>query len=132
MKYLTSSIDSQIVFNKLSKSTLRSIVDLRLKEVQSRLDDRQITLNVDDEAKSWLTEHGYSPIYGARPLNRLIQKVILEPLAMELISGGIGPNEDVKIRVDGGNLAVVRNHEPTEGSTEVKPLDAEGLKSQHE
>ena len=62
-------IDSQIVFNKLSKSTLRSIVDLRLQEVQVRLDDRQIMLNVDDEAKSWLTEHGYSPVYGksARP-----------------------------------------------------------------
>jgi ATP-dependent Clp protease ATP-binding subunit ClpB len=61
---LISRIDSQIVFNKLSKSTLRSIVDLRLSEVQARLDDRQITLNVDDDAKSWLTEHGYSPIYG--------------------------------------------------------------------
>jgi ATP-dependent Clp protease ATP-binding subunit ClpB len=61
---LTCSIDSQIVFNKLSKETLRSIVDLRLKEVQTRLDDRQITLNIDDTAKSWLTEHGYSPIYG--------------------------------------------------------------------
>lgn len=111
---LTSSIDSQIVFNKLSKSTLRSIVDLRLKEVQSRVDDRQITLNVDEDAKSWLTEHGYSPIYGARPLNRLIQKVILEPLAMELISGGIGPHEEVKIRVSGDTLAVIRNHEPTD------------------
>ncbi len=111
---LTSSIDSQIVFNKLSKSTLRSIVDLRLKEVQSRVDDRQITLNVDEEAKLWLTEHGYSPIYGARPLNRLIQKVILEPLAMELISGGIGPHEEVKIRVSGDTLVVMRNHEPTE------------------
>src|SRR5579859_3750126 len=117
---LTGSIDSQIVFNKLSKSTLRSIVDLRLKEVQSRLDDRQITLDVDDEAKSWLTEHGYSPVYGARPLNRLVQKVILEPLAMELISGGIGPNEAVKVRVEGDNLVVKRNHEPTDGPTDVK------------
>jgi len=108
------------VFNKLSKSTLRSIVDLRLKEVQSRLDDRQITLDVDDEAKSWLTEHGYSPVYGARPLNRLVQKVILEPLAMELISGGIGPNEAVKVRVEGDNLVVKRNHEPTDGPTDVK------------
>jgi ATP-dependent Clp protease ATP-binding subunit ClpA len=111
-----SSIDSQIVFNKLSKSTLRSIVDLRLREVQSRLDDRQITINVDEAAKSWLTEHGYSPTYGARPLNRLIQKVILEPLAMELISGGVGPNEEVKIRAEGDQLVVKRNHEPVESA----------------
>jgi ATP-dependent Clp protease ATP-binding subunit ClpB len=61
---LTNRIDSQIVFNKLSKGTLRSIVDLRLREVQARLDDRQITLHINDEAKAWLTEHGYSPIYG--------------------------------------------------------------------
>lgn len=102
-------------------------MDLRLQEVQSRLEDRQITLNVDDTAKAWLTEHGYSPIYGvfrnnvtnkgARPLNRLIQKVILEPLAMELISGGIGPNEEVKIRIEGDNLVVHRNHETMENSS---------------
>jgi ATP-dependent Clp protease ATP-binding subunit ClpB len=117
------------MFNKLSKDTLRSIVDLRLAEVQNRLEDRQIVLDVDEQAKLWLTDHGYSPTYGtlsltiltagARPLNRLIQKMILEPLAMELISGGAGPNETVKIRVEQDNLVVKRNHEPTESSTVV-------------
>jgi ATP-dependent Clp protease ATP-binding subunit ClpB len=113
-------------------------VDLRLSEVQSRLDDRQITLNVDEEAKLWLTEHGYSPIYGsltsylaallilgARPLNRLIQNVILEPLAMELIDGGVRPQEEVKIRVEGERLVVLRNHEPTEDSTPVAPINTD-------
>jgi|SRR5579859_6384680 ATP-dependent Clp protease ATP-binding subunit ClpB len=116
------SIDSQIVFNKLSRSTLRDIVDLRLTEIQTRLDDRQIRLDVDEPAKQWLTEHGYSPIYGARPLNRLIQKVILEPLAMELISGGVGPNEDVKVRMEGENLVVVRNHEPMAEERDLRPV----------
>jgi len=125
-------IDSQIVFNKLSKATLRSIVDLRLGEIQTRLDDRRIVLNVDDQSKEWLTEQGYSPIYGssfshsqliigARPLNRLIQNAILEPMAMELISGGIRPHEEVKVRVENEKLVVLRNHEPTEESTSVAP-----------
>lgn len=52
------------MFNKLSKSTLRDILALRLKEVQARLDDRQIRLDVDEQAKNWLTQHGYSPTYG--------------------------------------------------------------------
>jgi hypothetical protein len=54
-------------------------------------------------------------------LNRLIQTVILEPMAMELISGGIRQNEEVKVRVEGGNLAVRRNHKPTEDSNDVAP-----------
>ena len=125
------------MFNKLSKSTLRSIVDLRLSEVQSRIDDRQIVLDVDEDAKTWLTEHGYSPVYGisysnsaltsgARPLNRLIQKVILEPLAMELISGGIRSNEHVKILVEGGNLVVKGNHEPSDTTTDVATTGSKG------
>jgi C-terminal, D2-small domain, of ClpB protein len=67
-----------------------------------------------------------SNIKGARPLNRLIQKVILEPLAMELISGTIRPNEEVKIRVEGDNLVVIRNHEPTEDPNDLTPVDMGG------
>jgi ATP-dependent Clp protease ATP-binding subunit ClpA len=60
---------------------------------------------------------------GARPLNRLIQKVILEPLAMELISGCVRPNEEVKIRVERDNLIVKRNHEPKEDPNDLTPVD---------
>jgi ATP-dependent Clp protease ATP-binding subunit ClpB len=122
------------VFNKLSKSTLRSVVDLRLKDVQERLDDRQITLDVDEIGKTWLTEHGYSPIYGihvfelrlksgARPLNRLIQNTILEPMAIELISGTIRANEQVNIRVENDQVVVKRNHPPTVDPTDLTPPD---------
>lgn len=56
-------------------------------------------------------------------MNRLIQRVILEPLAMELISGTVKPNEEVKIRVEGENLVVKRNHEPTEDPNDLTPVD---------
>jgi hypothetical protein len=58
-------------------------------------------------------------------LNRLIQNVILEPLAMELIDGGVRPQEEVKIRVEGGKLVVLRNHEPTEDSTPAAPINTD-------
>jgi hypothetical protein len=62
-------------------------------------------------------------IPGARPLNRLIQTAILEPLAMELISGGVRPNEEVKIRAEENKLVVKRNHDPVEDTTNISPLD---------
>ncbi|CAJ0923945.1 22096_t:CDS:10 [Entrophospora sp. SA101] len=70
---------------KLSRLALRDIVDVRLREVQERLNDKQITIDIDGHAKAWLATNGYDPVYGARPLNRLIQKKILNPLAMNLI-----------------------------------------------
>ncbi|GME25544.1 Chaperonin ClpA/B [Neofusicoccum parvum] len=80
-------IDEFIIFKRLSKEALRDIVDIRLKELQQRLDDRRITLKVPDEVKQWLTERGYDPKFGARPLNRLIAKEIGNKLADKIIRG---------------------------------------------
>ncbi|CAG8570659.1 2162_t:CDS:2, partial [Dentiscutata heterogama] len=64
---------------------LQDIVDIRLREVQKRLENRHVTVDVDEHAKAWLAEKGYDPAYGSRPLNRLVQKRILNPLSMCLI-----------------------------------------------
>lgn len=106
-----------MVFNRLSRPALRDIVDVRLKEVEDRVSDRRIKLDVDLEARDWLGERGYDPAYGARPLNRLIQKKLLNPLARLLIDGGVRTGENAKVRVtklESGetDLQVVRNHEP--------------------
>lgn len=106
-----------MVFNRLSRPALRDIVDVRLKEVEDRVSDRRIKLDVDMEARDWLGERGYDPAYGARPLNRLIQKKLLNPLARLLIDGGVRTGENAKVRVtklESGetDLEVVRNHEP--------------------
>lgn len=107
-------IDDVLVFNRLSKDVLRNIVDIRLQEVQERLVDKRIVLDLSNEAKDWLTEHGYDNLYGARPLNRLIQKRLLNPMAMYLLKGQIGNNETVKVNVKNGDLVIEPNHE--EGS----------------
>jgi ATP-dependent Clp protease ATP-binding subunit ClpB len=82
-------LDEFIIFNRLSKDALRDIVDIRLKELQQRLDDRRITLKADDDIKTWLCDRGYDPRFGARPLNRLISREIGNGLADQIIRGEI-------------------------------------------
>ena len=102
-------IDEFIIFNKLSKSALRDIVDIRLRELQKRLDDRRMTIQVDGEVKDWLCEKGYDPRYGARPLNRLIQREIGRKLADKIIRGELrtGGTAMVVISGDGLDVSVV-------------------------
>ncbi|KAL1952662.1 hypothetical protein VTO42DRAFT_4563 [Malbranchea cinnamomea] len=102
-------IDEFIIFKRLSRTALRDIVDIRLKELQERLDDRRITLNVDAEVKDWLCERGYDPRYGARPLNRLISKEIGNRLADRIIRGEIttGKTAHVIFNSDKSGLDVV-------------------------
>lgn len=96
-------VDEFIVFKRLSREALRDIVDIRLKELQARLDDRRITLDVPDDVKAWLCEKGYDPRYGARPLNRLISKEVGNGLADKIIRGRIKGGDTAKIAVaDGG------------------------------
>ncbi len=104
-------IDDFIFFRRLSKSALRDIVDIRLNELQARLDDRRIMLNVEDQVKDWLTENSYDPRYGARPLNRLIQKSITTALADRIIRGEIRSGQEARINVaqDGKTLVVLPN-----------------------
>lgn len=104
-------LDDAVVFNRLSKHALNSIVDIRLDEVQQRLENRRIKLDVDDAGKKWLVDKGYDPLYGARPLNRLIQKQILNPLAIHLIKGLVRANETVHVTVQDAELVVKPNHQ---------------------
>ncbi|MCJ1308041.1 chaperone ATPase hsp78 [Agyrium rufum] len=101
-------IDEFIVFRRLSRAALRDIVDIRMKELQTRLDDRRISLQVDDAVKDWLCEKGYDPRFGARPLNRLIAKEVGNGLADKIIRGELksGQGALVTIKKDGSGLIV--------------------------
>jgi ATP-dependent Clp protease ATP-binding subunit ClpB len=89
------------------------IVDLRLKEVEDRLSDRKITLQLDQEAKNYLGSSGYSPVYGARPLNRAIQTELLNPLSVMLLADRVRDREVVRVGFDGprNRLQIFANHE---------------------
>jgi ATP-dependent Clp protease ATP-binding subunit ClpB len=99
-------VDDLIVFHRLSVADLRRIVDIQLALVQGRLDDRRITLEVSDTGLDWLAEHGYSPAYGARPLKRLIQTDIVNPLAVKLLDGTYDDGATVKVDVAEGELVL--------------------------
>lgn len=101
-------IDEFIVFRRLSKKALRDIVDIRLKELQARLDDRRIHLHVGDDVRNWLATNSYDIRYGARPLNRLVSKSIGNDLADQIIRGEIRSGQTAKVYVtDGDDLKVV-------------------------
>ncbi|EKD15892.1 uncharacterized protein L3040_003251 [Drepanopeziza brunnea f. sp. 'multigermtubi'] len=102
-------IDEFIIFKRLSTTALRDIVDIRLKELQARLDDRRVTLNVDLAVRTWLAERGYDPRFGARPLNRLISTQIGNGLADKIIRGELkmGDTATVRIKEENDGLEIV-------------------------
>jgi ATP-dependent Clp protease ATP-binding subunit ClpB len=102
--------DEFIIFNKLSKAALRDIVDIRLRELQGRLDERRITIQTSGQVKDWLCEKGYDPRYGARPLNRLIQQEIGRKLADRIIRGELKGGDVAVVESSGDGLGVKIKH----------------------
>lgn len=104
-------LDEFVFFRRLSKTALRDIVDIRLRELQTRLDDRRIELKVNDDVKEWLTEKAHDSRYGARPLNRLISKQIATGLADRIIRGEVRSGEQARVQIaeGGDSLTVLSN-----------------------
>ncbi|KAI0555071.1 P-loop containing nucleoside triphosphate hydrolase protein [Xylaria curta] len=111
-------IDSFIIFKRLKLEALRDIVDIRLRELQQRLDDRRIKLNVNDEVRIWLAERGYDPRFGARPLNRLITTEISNGLADKIIRGELrrGDTAGVRIKEDKSGLEIFTEKSASEST----------------
>ncbi|KAK6465622.1 P-loop containing nucleoside triphosphate hydrolase protein [Scheffersomyces coipomensis] len=104
-------LDDVLIFNRLSKESLKNILEIRLREISDRLSDKRITLSLSDEVKEKLCSLGYDPIYGARPLNRVLQKQLLNPLAMMMIKGQVKENEKVHVELANDAVVVKANHE---------------------
>ena len=90
-------IDEIIVFKSLGKEVLEKIVDLELDKVQTRLKTKEISLKISPKVKKMLAEKGYDIAFGARPLKRIIQNMILDELALEIIEGKVKEGDDVLI-----------------------------------
>ncbi|MBK6794938.1 MAG: AAA family ATPase [Anaerolineales bacterium] len=93
-------IDEIIMFSPLSLEEMESIVILQMKELQDRLNDHNIAVQITDAARSWLAKEGYDPAFGARPLRRAIQKYVESPLSMELLGGKFKDGAEVIVDVD--------------------------------
>jgi ATP-dependent Clp protease ATP-binding subunit ClpC len=93
-------LDDIVVFHELTKEQLRKIVDLMVKELEVRLDIRKISMELTDKAKDWLSEKGYDPIYGARPLRRVIERYVENPLSSQVLRGELKEGDMVKVDLD--------------------------------
>jgi ATP-dependent Clp protease ATP-binding subunit ClpB len=99
-------IDEIVIFNPLGKAQLEHIVDLMLRSVEQLLKERQITLELTPTAKEVLLREGYDPAYGARPLRRTIQRLVQDPLALQILEGSVLPGDHVVVDRDGSKDAM--------------------------
>ena len=84
-------VDEIIIFNPLSSAGIRGIVDIQLKNINRTLAERHLALSLSEDLRDYLAEKGFDPAYGARPLSRIIQKAVMNPLAEKILRGGIRP-----------------------------------------
>jgi len=98
-------LDEILLFRRLSRENMEGIVAIQLKHLQRLLEDHKIALDVEPKALHWLAETGYDPVYGARPLKRIIQRTLQNPLAQDILSGKILDGQTVK--VDAGHDGLV-------------------------
>ena len=99
-------LDEILVFDRLLREEMSAIVDIQLKRLAKRLNSRNIKIDLDMRAKAWLANEGYDPVFGARPLKRVIQNAIQNPIAEMLLSGDIDDNDSVQITVGPDGLIV--------------------------
>ena len=114
-------ISSVVIFNRLTKREIRRIVDVRMDEIQKRLaaNGRNVKIVLSPEVSDYLGAAGYSPAYGARPLARLIEKEVLNRLAVLILRGAIKDGEFARVELEDGHVTVIPNHEDSEEDSEM-------------
>jgi ATP-dependent Clp protease ATP-binding subunit ClpB len=101
-------IDEVVIFHALGMEQLVQIVDIQLRHLQKLLDDRKIKLQLTDEARKLLAEKGYDPLYGARPLKRIMQRELQDPLALRLLQGDFHEGDTIAVTTQDGQFAFER------------------------
>jgi ATP-dependent Clp protease ATP-binding subunit ClpB len=105
-------IDDIVVFKQLTRDQIAEIIDVQLEKLRKNLDERGITIELDDSARDLLVAEGYDPVYGARPLKRAIQNLVQNPLAVSLLNGEIASGQTVKVSAEGREIRFL----PVEGA----------------
>ncbi|MGO9173967.1 MAG: ATP-dependent chaperone ClpB [Rhodomicrobium sp.] len=100
-------VDDILLFHRLRREEIGAIVDIQLKRLQKLIDERKIVLAIDEKARHWLADRGYDPTYGARPLKRVIQRALQDPLAEMILSGAVKDGD--KVRVTAGSDGLIIN-----------------------
>ncbi|MDO8288015.1 MAG: ATP-dependent chaperone ClpB [Parvibaculum sp.] len=107
-------LDEMLIFHRLTRPQMDVIVDIQIARLQKLLDDRKITIELDDSARTWLADQGFDPAYGARPLKRVIQRNVQDSLAELLLEGRIKDGEPVRVSANSKGI-VINGEGPEEG-----------------
>jgi ATP-dependent Clp protease ATP-binding subunit ClpB len=97
-------VDEVIIFHRLGKEELAKIVDIQVRHLARRLEDRKITIELTSKAKALVTKEGYDPAFGARPIKRTLQKLVQDPLARKVIQGEFGEGDTVVVDEKNGEM----------------------------
>ena len=114
-------LDDMIVFDRLAREDMDGIVDIQLARLDKRLAKQGITLDLDEAARTWLADEGYDPVYGARPLKRVIQRSLQNELAEMLLAGDVGEGQVVQVSAGTDGLIIGDRVAP---SNRTPPSDA--------
>jgi ATP-dependent Clp protease ATP-binding subunit ClpB len=106
-------VDEIIIFHPLSREQMKTIIEIQVKGLLKRLEDRKIFVELTDTAKDWLVREGYDAAYGARPLKRAIQRFVLDPLAMRVLEGEFREGDRVQVDAAPSGLQFVKQHAGT-------------------
>ena len=101
-------IDEVILFKRLGRSEMDGIVRIQLQRVEKLLGDRRMTLSLESDGMSWLADRGYDPVYGARPLKRVIQKELVDPIARKLLAGELEDGAVIDVHAGNDGLEIGR------------------------
>ncbi len=101
-------VDEMILFHRLDKAHMHDIVRIQLKGLEKLMAERGLSLSIDDAALNYLAERGYDPAYGARPLKRVIQKLLVDQIARRILAGDFGDEDVISVGFDGDNLTIGR------------------------
>ena len=97
-------IDEIVIFNALGPEEIKKIVDIQIGLLGKRLEASKITLEITDEARQFLANSGFDPVYGARPLKRAIQRLVQDPLARKILEGGLGEGDVARMDLKDGEV----------------------------
>ncbi len=114
-------LDETIIFDRLSRDNMDGIVDIQMARLLKRLQARKITLELDDSARKWLADEGYDPVFGARPLKRVIQNTLQNPLAEMLLAGDVMDGDSIPVTVGSDGLII---GDRVGGTNRPRPDDA--------
>jgi ATP-dependent Clp protease ATP-binding subunit ClpC len=117
-------VDGTMVFHALNREEIKQIVDLELDKVRERLEEQQVSLEMNEEAKGYLADEGYDPHFGARPLRRIIQNKVEDVLSEGILAGTYRAGDTVLVDYEDGkiNMKVTRRAEPAAELAEPEPV----------